>query len=304
MVERTKGRRPKNRPCVTKGRRPKNRPAKGGTLKATWGRGEGTREPWRRGATVLCKLSRQLLVGPNEHRRRRTKSTASSTSRWVTPPHDAHRVRSRFRTTCQRDRLRQASEDCLVLPVGHGVIVLVSMSTSSQRTSMRKSRTCTFLHFPILGAELTGPHPFQASSGSIRLPRLSPCDRVGFLPTANSGLMLYSFTLQVQAQLDLLRNPTRTKSYKNDFQLLPEELVRKCRHGTFLHSVRGSPCLLRNTQFPPVPRLKTLSRVSTTTIEPRRNQNSSLIELIHNVRALCGLRLTHDGLNDFSPMMD
>ena len=92
MVERTKGRRPKNRPCDTKGRRPKNRPAKGGTLEATWGRGEGTREPWRRGATDFCKLSRQLLVGLNEHRWRRTKSTASSTSRWVTPPHDAHRV--------------------------------------------------------------------------------------------------------------------------------------------------------------------------------------------------------------------
>ena len=67
MVERTKGRRPKNRPCDTKGRRPKNRPAKGGTLEATWGRGEGTREPWRRGATYFCKLSRQLLVGLNEH---------------------------------------------------------------------------------------------------------------------------------------------------------------------------------------------------------------------------------------------
>ena len=51
----------------TKGRRPKNRPAKGGTLKATWGRGEGTQEPWRRGATVFYKLSRQLLVRPNEH---------------------------------------------------------------------------------------------------------------------------------------------------------------------------------------------------------------------------------------------
>ena len=38
-------------------------------------------------------------------------------------------------------RLRQASEDRLFL--------LVSMSTSSQKTSMRKSRTCTFLHFPV-----------------------------------------------------------------------------------------------------------------------------------------------------------
>ena len=52
----------------TKGRRPKNRPAKGGTLEATWVRGEGSREPWRRGATYFCKLSRQLLVGLNEHR--------------------------------------------------------------------------------------------------------------------------------------------------------------------------------------------------------------------------------------------
>ena len=52
-------------------------------------------------------------------------------------------------------RLRQASEDRLVLPVCHGVIVLVSISTSCQKTSMRKSRTCTFLHLPVLGAELT-----------------------------------------------------------------------------------------------------------------------------------------------------
>ena len=56
MVERTKGRRPKNRPCDTKGRRPKNRPAKGGTLEATWVRGEGTPEPWRRGATVFLQV--------------------------------------------------------------------------------------------------------------------------------------------------------------------------------------------------------------------------------------------------------
>ena len=59
MVERTKGWRPKNRPSDTKGRRPKNRPAKGGTLEATWVRGEGSREPWRCGATDFYKLSRQ-----------------------------------------------------------------------------------------------------------------------------------------------------------------------------------------------------------------------------------------------------
>ena len=56
MVERTKGRRPKNRPSDTKGRRPKNRPAKGGTLEATWVRGEGTPEPWRRGATDFLQV--------------------------------------------------------------------------------------------------------------------------------------------------------------------------------------------------------------------------------------------------------
>ena len=56
MVERTKGRRPKNRPSDTKGRRPRNRPAKGGTLEATWMRGEGTPEPWRRGATYFLQV--------------------------------------------------------------------------------------------------------------------------------------------------------------------------------------------------------------------------------------------------------
>ena len=39
--------------------------------------------------------------------------------------------------------------------------------------------------------------------------------------------MLCSFTFQVQAQLDLLWNPLRTRSCKNVFQLLPEELVEK-----------------------------------------------------------------------------
>ena len=34
----------------------KNRPAKGGTLEATWVRGEGTREPWRRGATDFLQV--------------------------------------------------------------------------------------------------------------------------------------------------------------------------------------------------------------------------------------------------------
>ena len=39
--------------------------------------------------------------------------------------------------------------------------------------------------------------------------------------------MLCSFTVQVQAQLVLLWNLTRTKAYKIDFQLLPEELDEK-----------------------------------------------------------------------------
>ena len=39
--------------------------------------------------------------------------------------------------------------------------------------------------------------------------------------------MLCSFTIQVQAQLVLLWNLTRTNTYKNDFQLLPEELDEK-----------------------------------------------------------------------------
>ena len=39
--------------------------------------------------------------------------------------------------------------------------------------------------------------------------------------------MSCSFTVQVPAQLDLFRNLTRTKAYKNDFQLLPKELDAK-----------------------------------------------------------------------------
>ena len=39
--------------------------------------------------------------------------------------------------------------------------------------------------------------------------------------------MLCSFTVQVQAQLDLLWNLLSTNTYKNDFQLLPEDLDEK-----------------------------------------------------------------------------
>ena len=49
---------PKNRPSDTKGRRPKNRPAKGGTLEATWMRGEGTPRTlasWRHLFSASCR---------------------------------------------------------------------------------------------------------------------------------------------------------------------------------------------------------------------------------------------------------
>ena len=105
--------------------------------------------------------------------------------------------------------------------------------------------------------------------------------------------MLCSFTVQVQAQLDLLWILMRTK--KNVFQLLQEELVEKVATWHLPSSVWVSPSLLSITQIPSVPSFETLE------LRPRRNKNSSRIELIRSVRALCGLRLTHDGLNDFSP---
>ena len=86
------------------------------------------------------------------------------------------------------------------------------------------------LHFLAPSSSLCGTHrlhPYQASSGPIRLPRWSPCDRVGFIPTTNSGLMLCSFTVQVQAQLDLLWNLTRTNTYKNRFPALAKRARRE-----------------------------------------------------------------------------
>ena len=116
------------------------------------------------------------------------------------------------------------------------------------------------LHFLALSSSRCGthrPHPFQASSGSFRLPRWSPCDHFGFMPTVDSELC--SFTFQVQAQLDLLWYPLRTKSYKNVFQLLPEELVEKV-------STLHFPSFVRNTQIPSVPSLETLE------LRPWRNK--------------------------------
>ena len=113
-------------------------------------------------------------------------------------------------------RLRQASEDRLVLPIGPGVIVLVSMSTSSQRTSMRKSRSCTFLHFPVLGAELSVLTHFKPQVDRFVFPG---CHLVVVLASSrlqNSGLMLCSFTVQVQAQFDSLWNLTRTRRARRE----------------------------------------------------------------------------------------
>ena len=143
MVERTKGRRPKNRPCVTQGRRPKNRPAKGGTLKATWvsrGRVPRTLASWRH-------LLLQVVA-----------ATTGGTGR--APPDGVLSRRHRLRV----DGLLH------LLPVGHGVIVLVSMSTSSRKTSMRKSQTCTFLHFPVVRNSPSSP---ISSLLWFRLPRWS-----------------------------------------------------------------------------------------------------------------------------------
>ena len=69
MVERTKGRRPKKPTVRHKGAATPKKPTneRRNSSKQLGGRGEGTREPWRRGATVFCKLSRQLLVRLNEH---------------------------------------------------------------------------------------------------------------------------------------------------------------------------------------------------------------------------------------------
>ena len=83
--------------------------------------------------------------------------------------------------------------------------------------------------------------------------------------------------------------------------------MRKSRNCTFLHSGRDSQSLRKNNQITSVLRLKSLSRSSTTVIETHGSVesylvstsanheeigNSSLIELIRSVRALCGLRRT------------
>ena len=82
---------------------------------------------------------------------------------------------------------------------------------------MRKSRSCTFLHFPALGAELTVLTHIKPQVDRFVFPG---CHLVIVLASGrlqNSGLMLCSFTVQVQAQFDLLWNLTRTKAHKNDF---------------------------------------------------------------------------------------
>ena len=74
--------------------------------------------------------------------------------------------------------------------------------------------------------------------------------------------MLCSFTIQVHAQLDLLWNPTRTNTYKNDFQLLPEELDEKVSTWHLPSFGAGLTVFTQEHVIPSVPRLETLSRVN------------------------------------------
>ena len=106
----------------------------------------------------------------------------------------------------------------------------------------------------------------------------------------------------------ICRGPIPTSTISSSCQ---KSLMRKSRHFTFLHSVGGSPSLLRNTQIPPVPRFVTLSRVSTSAIElrPRRNKtplgSSSSAASAHFADCVSPTMdqttLVHDGLNVFSP---
>ena len=86
---------------------------------------------------------------------------------------------------------------------------------------MREWRRCTFLHSVESSPAL---HRNQQILYVSRLKRRSPCDRVGFKPTADSGFALLVFLHGPgSGAACLLRNLT-TKPYKNDFRLLPKEL--------------------------------------------------------------------------------
>ena len=73
-------------------------------------------------------------------------------------------------------------------------------------------------------ADATGHPPFVMSCSSTKPKELD--DKVAklHLPAFE---MSCSFTVKVQAQLDLLWILTKTKAYKNDFQLLPKEIDSK-----------------------------------------------------------------------------
>ena len=68
MVERKKGRRPKNRPSDTRGGDPKTDLRKEELSKQLGREGRGPENPGVVAPLTFCKLSRQLLVGLNEHR--------------------------------------------------------------------------------------------------------------------------------------------------------------------------------------------------------------------------------------------
>merc|ERR1711985_175006 len=63
-----------------------------------------------------------------------------------------------------------------------------------------------------------------------------------------SSVMSCSFTNQVLAQLDLLKNWKETKQYKNDVYLLPKELDEKVARLHLLRLVRSSQHSRRSRQ--------------------------------------------------------
>ena len=81
--------------------------------------------------------------------------------------------------------------------------------------------------------------------------------------------------------------PTRTTSTSSqnssiDLHVLPKELDEKVATlAIFLLSVRRSPSLPRNIQIILVSRLKALSRVNTTVIEPRENVDEQRVRWQH-----------------------
>ena len=116
---------------------------------------------------------------------------------------------------------------------------------------MRKWRNSTFLHSVRSSPSLLKYKQFTSvlrlkALSDVRLP-LQSCDRVGFRPTAVSGFALLVFLHGPSSGAAcLLRNLTRTKAYKNDFQLLPKELDAKVAKITLFSTRCGAIGDLRN----------------------------------------------------------